>query len=115
MWRIGFDISASWRDVIRLIDANKNQYMGAGPGHWNDPRAGSVEPEGSRLVHWGVYGGQRAQSQRRDGEGREPAVASARTRRRRHEGRHRDDGAPRSTGGDPSAPRSVRVFDEIFE
>lgn len=37
MWRIGFDISAKWSEVIRLIDANKEQYAGAGPGHWNDP------------------------------------------------------------------------------
>jgi len=37
MWRIGFDISAKWSEVIRLIDANKEQYVGAGPGHWNDP------------------------------------------------------------------------------
>jgi alpha-galactosidase len=37
MWRIGFDISAQWSEVIRLIDANKNQASGAGPGHWNDP------------------------------------------------------------------------------
>lgn len=37
MWRIGFDISAKWSEVIRLIDANKDQYAGAGPGHWNDP------------------------------------------------------------------------------
>ncbi|MET0790782.1 MAG: glycoside hydrolase family 27 protein [Polyangiaceae bacterium] len=37
MWRIGFDISAKWSEIIRLIDANKDQYAGAGPGHWNDP------------------------------------------------------------------------------
>ena len=37
MWRIGFDISAQWSEVIRLIDANKEQFSGAGPGHWNDP------------------------------------------------------------------------------
>ena len=37
MWRIGFDIAATWSDVTRLIDANKNEYTGAGPGHWNDP------------------------------------------------------------------------------
>jgi alpha-galactosidase len=37
MWRIGFDISASWKEVIRLIDANKNEYSGAGPQHFNDP------------------------------------------------------------------------------
>jgi alpha-galactosidase len=37
MWRIEFDISANWASVTRLIDANKNEYSGAGPGHWNDP------------------------------------------------------------------------------
>jgi len=37
MWRVGFDISAKWSEVIRLIDANKEQYAGAEPGHWNDP------------------------------------------------------------------------------
>jgi alpha-galactosidase len=37
MWRIEFDISANWTEVIRLIDADKNEYAGAGPGHWNDP------------------------------------------------------------------------------
>jgi len=37
MWRIEFDISANWADVIRLIDKNKPEYVGAGPGHFNDP------------------------------------------------------------------------------
>ncbi len=37
MWRIEFDISPNWSDVTRLIDADKAQYVGAGPGHWNDP------------------------------------------------------------------------------
>ncbi len=37
MWRIGMDIAATWADVTRLIDANKGQEVGAGPGHWNDP------------------------------------------------------------------------------
>jgi alpha-galactosidase len=37
MWRIEFDISASWTEVIRLIDKNKPEYAAAGPGHWNDP------------------------------------------------------------------------------
>ncbi len=37
MWRIEMDIGANWSSVIRLVDANKNQYVGAGPGHWNDP------------------------------------------------------------------------------
>ena len=37
MWRIEFDISANWDSAIRLIDKNKPEYVGAGPGHWNDP------------------------------------------------------------------------------
>jgi alpha-galactosidase len=37
MWRIGLDIGADWGSVTRLVDANKEQYVGAGPGHWNDP------------------------------------------------------------------------------
>jgi alpha-galactosidase len=37
VWRIGFDIDASWGAVIRLIDENAEQYSYAGPGHWNDP------------------------------------------------------------------------------
>jgi alpha-galactosidase len=37
MWRIEFDISATWADVTRLIDKDKPEYAGAGPGHWNDP------------------------------------------------------------------------------
>ena len=37
MWRIEFDISADWASVTRLIDKDKPEYAGAGPGHWNDP------------------------------------------------------------------------------
>ena len=37
MWRIEFDIAATWGDVTRLIDKDKPEYAGAGPGHWNDP------------------------------------------------------------------------------
>jgi alpha-galactosidase len=37
MWRIEMDIGANWASVIRLVDADKAQYVGAGPGHWNDP------------------------------------------------------------------------------
>jgi alpha-galactosidase len=37
LWRIEFDIDPSWASVIRLIDKNKPEYIGAGPGHWNDP------------------------------------------------------------------------------
>jgi alpha-galactosidase len=37
MWRVGMDIYAAWSEVIRLIEANKPEFIGAGPGHWNDP------------------------------------------------------------------------------
>jgi alpha-galactosidase len=37
MWRIGFDINASWSSVTGLIDQDANLYSYAGPGHWNDP------------------------------------------------------------------------------
>ena len=37
MWRIGFDINASWSSVVGLIDQNRDLYSYAGPGHWNDP------------------------------------------------------------------------------
>ena len=37
IWRIGFDISASWDAVIRLIDQNADLYDYAGPGGYNDP------------------------------------------------------------------------------
>ncbi len=37
MWRIGTDLGADWDSVTRLVDANKEQYVAAGPGHWNDP------------------------------------------------------------------------------
>jgi alpha-galactosidase len=37
LWRIEMDIGADWSSVIRLIDANKKESIGAGPGHWNDP------------------------------------------------------------------------------
>ncbi len=37
MWRIEMDIWDGWNEVLRCIDANKELYVGAGPGHWNDP------------------------------------------------------------------------------
>jgi alpha-galactosidase len=37
MWRIEMDIWDGWNEVLRCIDANKELYIGAGPGHWNDP------------------------------------------------------------------------------
>ncbi len=37
MWRIEMDIWDGWSEILRCIDANKELYIGAGPGHWNDP------------------------------------------------------------------------------
>ncbi|MGE5786038.1 MAG: glycoside hydrolase family 27 protein [Myxococcales bacterium] len=37
MWRIGFDINASWSSMIGLADQNEPLYSYAGPGHFNDP------------------------------------------------------------------------------
>ena len=37
MWRIGFDINASWTSVLSLIDQDAPLARFAGPGHWNDP------------------------------------------------------------------------------
>jgi alpha-galactosidase len=37
MWRIGFDINASWSSVIGLVDQDASLFSYAGPGHWNDP------------------------------------------------------------------------------
>jgi alpha-galactosidase len=37
MWRIGFDINASWSSITGLIDQDAPFSPYAGPGHWNDP------------------------------------------------------------------------------
>ena len=37
VWRIGFDINASWSFVTGLIDQDSKPRRYAGPGHWNDP------------------------------------------------------------------------------
>ena len=41
MWRIGFDINASWSSITGLIDQDQNLYsyatVDANGGHWNDP------------------------------------------------------------------------------
>jgi Alpha galactosidase A/Alpha galactosidase C-terminal beta sandwich domain len=37
MWRIGFDINASWTSVMSLVDQDAALWSYAGPGHWNDP------------------------------------------------------------------------------
>jgi alpha-galactosidase len=37
LWRIGFDINASWSSITGLIDQDAPLSTYAGPGHWNDP------------------------------------------------------------------------------
>jgi alpha-galactosidase len=37
LWRIGFDINASWSSITGLIDQDAPLSPYAGPGHWNDP------------------------------------------------------------------------------
>jgi alpha-galactosidase len=37
LWRIGFDINASWSSITGLIDQDAPLSKYAGPGHWNDP------------------------------------------------------------------------------
>ena len=37
MWRIGFDINASWSSILSCIDLDKPLSKYAAPGHWNDP------------------------------------------------------------------------------
>jgi alpha-galactosidase len=39
LWRIGFDINASWSSITGLIDQDARLSRYAGPGHWNDPDA----------------------------------------------------------------------------
>ena len=36
LWRIGFDINASWSSITGLIDQDAPLAAYAGPGHWND-------------------------------------------------------------------------------
>ncbi len=37
LWRIAFDINASWSSITGLIDQDATLFPYAGPGHWNDP------------------------------------------------------------------------------
>jgi alpha-galactosidase len=37
LWRIAFDINASWSSITGLIDQDAPLSAYAGPGHWNDP------------------------------------------------------------------------------
>jgi alpha-galactosidase len=60
MWRIGFDINASWGSFTGLIDIDKALAQYAGPGHWNDPdmlevgRGMSADEDRSHFGMWAM-------------------------------------------------------------
>ncbi|HVY41168.1 MAG TPA: glycoside hydrolase family 27 protein [Polyangia bacterium] len=60
MWRIGFDINASWGSFTGLIDTDKPLAQYAGPGHWNDPdmlevgRGMSADEDRSHFGMWAI-------------------------------------------------------------
>jgi len=58
MWRIGFDINASWSSVVSLIDQNAPLAQYAGPGHWNDPdmlEVGKLANETEDRAHFSMW------------------------------------------------------------
>jgi alpha-galactosidase len=58
MWRIGFDINASWNSMIGLADQNEPLYSYAGPGHWNDPdmlEVGKLANETEDRAHFSLW------------------------------------------------------------
>jgi alpha-galactosidase len=58
MWRIGFDINASWSSMVGLIDQNAPLYQYAGPGHWNDPdmlEVGKLANENEDRAHFSMW------------------------------------------------------------
>lgn len=58
MWRIGFDINASWSSVVSLIDQNAPLSRYAGPGHWNDPdmlEVGKLANETEDRAHFSMW------------------------------------------------------------
>ena len=71
MWRIGFDINASWASVMSLVDQDAALFTFAGPGHFNDPDMlevgkGMTATEGPRAFqHVGHVGGAPAGGKRR--------------------------------------------------
>jgi alpha-galactosidase len=60
MWRIGFDINASWGSFTGLIDTDRPLAQYAGPGHWNDPdmlevgRGMSADEDRSHFGMWAI-------------------------------------------------------------
>ena len=58
MWRVGFDINASWSSMVGLIDQNAPLYQYAGPGHWNDPdmlEVGKLANETEDRAHFSMW------------------------------------------------------------
>jgi alpha-galactosidase len=58
MWRIGFDINASWSSMVSLIDQNAPLSQYAGPGHWNDPdmlEVGKLANETEDRAHFSMW------------------------------------------------------------
>lgn len=58
MWRIGFDIDASWSSVTGLIDQDAPLSEYAGPGHWNDPdmlEVGKLASETEDRAHFSMW------------------------------------------------------------
>jgi alpha-galactosidase len=58
MWRIGFDINASWSSVVGLIDQNAPLAQYAGPGHWNEPdmlEVGKLANETEDRAHFSMW------------------------------------------------------------
>jgi alpha-galactosidase len=59
MWRIEFDINASWGSFTGLIDVDEPLAQYAGPGHWNDPDMlevgnGSLSADENK-AHFGMW------------------------------------------------------------
>ncbi len=60
IWRIGFDINASFGSVTQLIDENSGLYSYAGPGHFNDPdmlevgKLANVNEDRSHFAMWAI-------------------------------------------------------------
>jgi alpha-galactosidase len=60
MWRIEFDINASWGSFTGLINTDKDLAQHAGPGHWNDPdmlevgRGMSTDEDKAHFGMWAI-------------------------------------------------------------
>ena len=62
LWRIAFDINASWTSFTGIIDVNTKLSLAqyAGPGHWNDPdmlevgRGMSTDEDKSHFGMWAI-------------------------------------------------------------